>query len=43
MIKKKEIQEVFDNFRNLSEEQKEVADSVKKVILLKNLYFKYNK
>lgn len=31
MIKKKEIQEVFDNFRNLSEEQKEVADSVKKV------------
>ena len=31
MIKKKEIQEVFDNFRNLSEEQKEVADSGKKV------------
>ena len=31
MIKKKEIQELFDNFRNLLEEQKEVADSVKKV------------
>lgn len=44
MNKKKEIQELFDNYRNLSKEQKEVADSVKRSrnkIIMKNIIEKY--